>query len=87
MTKRWVLKEATDNTIMQLLSAELNINPILSALLVRRGVTNFAEAKQFFRPSYLHLHDPFLMKDMEKAITRIERAITDNEKNTNLRRL
>jgi single-stranded-DNA-specific exonuclease len=80
MTKRWVLKDAADDAIIQQLSAQLNINPVLSALLVRRGVTNFEEAKHFFRPNHLHLNDPFLMQDMEKAITRIEQAIANNEK-------
>ncbi|QHS54408.1 single-stranded-DNA-specific exonuclease RecJ [Mucilaginibacter sp. 14171R-50] len=80
MTKRWVLKDAADEAIIQQLSEQLNINPVLSSLLVRRGVTNFDEAKYFFRPSPLHLHDPFLMQDMEKAIDRIEQAITNDEK-------
>ncbi|MBB5396209.1 single-stranded-DNA-specific exonuclease RecJ [Mucilaginibacter sp. AK015] len=80
MTKRWVLKDAADNATIQQLSEQLNINPVLSSLLARRGVTNFDEAKYFFRPSHLHLHDPFLMQDMEKAIDRIEQAITNDEK-------
>ena len=51
-----------------------------ATLLLRRGITTFEEAKSFFRPSLDHLHDPFLMKDMEKAIERIGRAIRDGEK-------
>jgi single-stranded-DNA-specific exonuclease len=80
MTKRWVLKDAADTVTVQELAAGLNINSVLSTLLVRRGVNNFDEAKHFFRPSHLHLHDPFLMQDMEKAITRIENAIANYEK-------
>nr|WP_067056071.1 single-stranded-DNA-specific exonuclease RecJ [Mucilaginibacter sp. L294] len=80
MTKRWVLKDAADTVTVQELAAGLNINSVLSTLLVRRGVNTFDEAKYFFRPSHLHLHDPFLMQDMEKAITRIEQAIANNEK-------
>ncbi|MDB5000971.1 MAG: single-stranded-DNA-specific exonuclease RecJ [Mucilaginibacter sp.] len=80
MTKRWVLKDAADDSIVQELSAALNINPVLSSLLVHRGITNFEGARYFFRPSQLHLHDPFLMQDMEKAIERIEQAIAQNQK-------
>jgi single-stranded-DNA-specific exonuclease len=80
MTKRWVLNNTADEQAIQQLAAELNINPVLSKLLVSRGITTFEEAKYFFRPSELHLHDPFLMQDMEKAITRIEQAISTNEK-------
>ena len=80
MNKRWVLKDAADTLIVQELAAQLNINPVLATLLVHRGVKNFEEAKYFFRPTHLHLHDPFLMQDMEKAIDRIEQAIANNEK-------
>ncbi|WP_454804076.1 single-stranded-DNA-specific exonuclease RecJ [Mucilaginibacter phyllosphaerae] len=80
MTKRWVLKDAADAVTVQELADELNINPVLSTLLVQRGIKNFDDAKYFFRPNALHLHDPFLMQDMEKAIDRIEKAIATNEK-------
>jgi single-stranded-DNA-specific exonuclease len=80
MNKRWVLKDAADTVIVEELAAGLNINPILATLLVHRGIKNFEEAKYFFRPTHLHLHDPFLMQDMEKAIDRIEQAIANNEK-------
>jgi single-stranded-DNA-specific exonuclease len=80
MAKRWVLKDTADDTIVQQLAAELNISPVLSRLLVSRGVNTFEEARYFFRPSHLHLHDPFLMQDMEKAILRIEAAMANGEK-------
>lgn len=80
MTKRWVLKDAADAVTVQELADGLNINPVLSTLLVQRGIKNFEDAKYFFRPNALHLHDPFLMQDMEKAIDRIEKAIATNEK-------
>ncbi|MEO7213812.1 single-stranded-DNA-specific exonuclease RecJ [Mucilaginibacter sp.] len=80
MAKRWVLKDAADENIVQQLAQELNISTVLSNLLAQRGVNNFDEAKYFFRPTALHLHDPFLMQDMEKAITRIDAAIAANEK-------
>jgi single-stranded-DNA-specific exonuclease len=58
----------------------LNIDHNLANLLVQRGIKTFEEARSFFRPSLEELHDPFLMKDMDKAVERIEKAIANNEK-------
>lgn len=80
MQKRWVLKSKTDVKITNKLREELNINAVLTELLVSRGIGSFDEAKQFFRPQLSDLHDPFLMKDMEKAISRIIQAIGNKEK-------
>jgi single-stranded-DNA-specific exonuclease len=80
MAKRWVLKDAADGDIVQQLAEQLNISKVLSNMLAQRGIRDFEEAKYFFRPSPLHLHDPFLMQDMEKAIDRIDAAIAANEK-------
>ena len=77
--KRWTYLEA-DETLVNELRSQLKIHPVLCKLLVLRGVKTFDEAKEFFRPSLEKLHDPFLMKDMDKAITRIENAIAKNEK-------
>jgi single-stranded-DNA-specific exonuclease len=78
--KRWVLKPVSDNALVESLSKELGISKILSTLLVQRDIRTFEEAKKFFRPSLNDLHDPFLMKDMDKAIDRIECAIQKKEK-------
>lgn len=80
MNKRWVLKERGDPEIVQQLSRDLNINTLLSTLLVQRGVNSFEDARSFFRPKLLQLHDPFLMKDMDKAVYRVEKAIRNHEK-------
>jgi single-stranded-DNA-specific exonuclease len=80
MQKRWVIKDKADNDIVMELSHALNISTILANLLAQRGVANFDEAKNFFRPRLTQLHDPFLMKDMDKAIYRIEKAIRNREK-------
>ncbi|WP_333621933.1 single-stranded-DNA-specific exonuclease RecJ [Sphingobacterium multivorum] len=80
MQKRWVLKSKTDVKITNKLREELNINTVLAELLVSRGIETFDESKQFFRPQLSDLHDPFLMRDMEKAITRIIQAIGNKEK-------
>jgi single-stranded-DNA-specific exonuclease len=80
MEKRWVVKSVNDNTIVDKLTQSLNIDPILACLLEQRGVFTFSEAKDFFRPTLDCLHDPFLIKDMDKAIKRIEDAISLGEK-------
>ncbi|NCA84702.1 MAG: single-stranded-DNA-specific exonuclease RecJ [Clostridia bacterium] len=80
MQKRWVLKEKADNDTVMELSRALNISTILANLLAQREVANFDEAKNFFRPKLSQLHDPFLMKDMDKAVYRIEKAIRKREK-------
>ncbi len=77
--KRWVLKEQGKPALVADLSKQLNIGPVLANLLTQRSVHSFEEAKKFFRPSITDLYDPFLMKDMDKAIDRLERAITNNE--------
>ncbi|MGD0712471.1 MAG: single-stranded-DNA-specific exonuclease RecJ, partial [Bacteroidales bacterium] len=80
MDKRWVIKEPGDDGIEKSLSKDLNISRQLARLLAQRGIKTFEEAKAFFRPELCQLHDPFLMKDMDIAISRIEKAIRKNEK-------
>lgn len=80
MNKKWVIKNRGDDEHIQSLASELNINPILANLLIQRGHDTFEKAKEFFRPSLNMLHDPFLMKDMDKAIARIDKAISEKEK-------
>lgn len=80
MEKRWVENRAVDETIISQLADQLNITSIIATLLVNRGISNFKEAEEFFRPKPSHIHDPFLMKDMDKAISRIQKAINNNER-------
>jgi single-stranded-DNA-specific exonuclease len=80
MDKRWVLKEQGDKDKVRHLAEALNIDQNLANLLVQRGIETFEEARSFFRPSLNELHDPFLMKDMQKAVDRIEKALENNEK-------
>ncbi|MCG3167913.1 MAG: Single-stranded-DNA-specific exonuclease RecJ [Bacteroidia bacterium] len=79
MQKRWLVKSKPEATIVDSLSASLNIDHKLASLLAQRGVTTFEEAKHFFRPEYSDLHNPFLMKDMDKAVARLEQAIAKGE--------
>ena len=76
---RWTLKPKPDSQKVISLAKELNVEPIIASLLVQRGVESYEEAKKFFRPSLEDLHDPFLMKDMDKAVVRIEHAINNGE--------
>ena len=69
------MKDDADPEIRSRLSSELGIDPVLAGLLVQRGITTFSEARSFFRPDLADLHDPFLMKDMDKAVGRIRQAI------------
>ena len=80
MQKRWVLKPKNNSNKVNQLKQDIGVNDIVANLLVSREVETFEQSKLFFRPSLEHLHDPFLMKDMDKAISRIERAIGNNEK-------
>lgn len=76
---RWIVKEKPDPKKTEQLSKALGIDRTLSSILVQRGIDNFDKAKHFFRPSLEDLHDPFLMKDMDKAVQRIQQAIDLNE--------
>ncbi len=80
METRWLLNKQVDNQQVAELSKVLGIDEHLATLLVQRGITNFDEAKTFFRPSLDQLYDPFLMKDMDKAVERVLRAINEGEK-------
>jgi len=77
--KRWAVISAKKEDLIEKLTASLNIHPALSQLLVHRGVVSFPEARDFFRPSLDNLLDPFLMKDMDVALRRIEKAMERNE--------
>ena len=80
METRWIIAKDADKQLVKSLSESLGIDEILATLLVQRGITNYEEAKDFFRPSLEHLHDPFLMKDMDKAVDRLQKAMNDGEK-------
>lgn len=78
--REWRLREPADPDNVAQLAAELGVDPVLATLLINRGVKTFEEARAFFRPSLSALHDPFLMKDMDKAVARLEKAISSSEK-------
>jgi len=74
------LKEAPDEKSILALSDSLNISHALASILIQRNITNFFEAKNFFRPSLTTIHDPFLMNGMQEASIRVINALTNNEK-------
>jgi single-stranded-DNA-specific exonuclease len=76
---RWTLKSKPSEDKIKHLAQALNVEDFVATLLIQRGIETFEDAKNFFRPSLEHLHDPFLMKDMDKAVSRIESAIENQE--------
>jgi len=82
--KRWIhrpLPETNEELqAVEDLTRQLNVSPFLATLLVQRGVYTFDQARTFFRPELTHLHDPFLMQDMDKAVRRLELAFIRQEK-------
>ncbi|GAA3518981.1 single-stranded-DNA-specific exonuclease RecJ [Aquimarina addita] len=76
---RWTLKPKPKRSVIDKLSEALNVDVVIASLLVQRGIETYEEAKQFFRPSLRDLHDPFLMKDMDLAVARIEKAMANHE--------
>ncbi|HSC53656.1 MAG TPA: single-stranded-DNA-specific exonuclease RecJ [Phnomibacter sp.] len=79
MEKRWnVLPHFEERTIA--LQQQLNVNAVICSILVQRGIDNFESAKKYFRPSLAELHNPFLMKDMQKAVDRVLLAFERKER-------
>ena len=76
---RWTLKPKPESSKVEDLSKALHIDDIVATLLLQRGIDSYEVAKTFFRPSFEDLHDPFLMRDMDKAVARIEKAIEQGE--------
>jgi single-stranded-DNA-specific exonuclease len=80
MERKWIMKQKGNPADVQRLAEELSIDTVLANLLVQRGIYTFQDARAFFRPKLEDLHDPFLMKDMDVAVNRINNAIKENEK-------
>ena len=79
MEKRWKVIKPDEGKV-ELLRSELKIHQVLCRMLVHRGIETFDQAKQFFRPQLTDLLDPWLMKDMHKAVERIQQAVSAGEK-------
>lgn len=79
-SKLWKSKEQPANEVVQELAKSLSVDALVATLLVQRGISTYDEARMFFRPSLEELHDPFLMKDMDKAVQRILDALEEDQK-------
>ena len=79
MEKRWRILDTDEEKVSELQRA-LGISNVICKILVQRGLYTFDQAKSFFRPQLTDLHDPYLMKDMDKAVDRITKAISEREK-------
>ena len=82
MESRWIINNLSeeDERCKESLVEELKINPTLCQLLVQRGIRTMEDARRFFHPQLNHIHDPFLLNDMDKAVERINRALGKKEK-------
>ena len=78
--RKWTVHESGNPESVDRLATELGVDRVLAELLFQRGVTTFEQARSFFRPSLEDLHDPFLMKDMDKAVERLHEAIVKGQK-------
>ncbi len=77
--KRWVVKPLGSQELVDNLATKLSISPVLAQLLSQRGIDSVEKARNFFNPQLSDLHDPFLMKDMDRAVERIEAAVANDE--------
>lgn len=80
MSARWLIKSEPEQEVVKILENEVRLPNVLAKVLAQRGVKSFDQAKEFFRPTLQMLHNPFLMKDMDKAVERILLAIENQEK-------
>ena len=80
MQKRWLVKSPIETSKVEELRSALKVDRVVSELLLQREIKTFDKAQAFFRPSITELHNPFLMRDMDKAVERINLAISKNEK-------
>ena len=78
--KRWEVKAQGDPNAVAAIASHIGISPVLANLLVQRGIDTVEKAERFFDPQLAYLHDPFLMKDMDRAVSRVEQAVERNER-------
>ncbi|MFZ4786238.1 MAG: DHH family phosphoesterase [Flavobacteriales bacterium] len=80
MEKNWIAKIQPEQQQVSDLASDTTMSPVLCSLLIQRGITVFEEAKAFFRPHLNQLHDPFLMRDMDRAVDRLQEALESDQK-------
>lgn len=80
MNKKWIIRQPIDRTTVEQFRSDLKVNSVVSELLLQRGIDTYDKAEHFFRPKLEDLHNPFLMKNMEETVVRLNKAIERNEK-------
>jgi single-stranded-DNA-specific exonuclease len=80
LSRKWIYDPVPDEQVIEKLSASINVSATIAAILLNRGISDFEQARKFFRPDLNDLHDPFSMQDMTKAVLRLHRAVRDGEK-------
>ncbi len=80
LNRKWIYDPLPDEQAVERLSAAINVRASLAAILINRGICDFDQARKFFRPDLNDLHDPFKMKDMDRAVERLNHAIQNREK-------
>ncbi len=80
MKRKWLIKDAPDLAVVERLKQEMNVSEIVAHMLVQRDISDFNEAKDFFRGTLDKMHDPFLMKNMKAAVDRLQQALEEGEK-------
>ncbi len=80
ISRAWKIRENGYSQEVESLATALGVSQVISTILVQRGIKTFEQARSFFRPEISALYDPFLMKDMEQAVTRLEKALKNQEK-------
>ncbi|MBN2697475.1 MAG: single-stranded-DNA-specific exonuclease RecJ [Bacteroidales bacterium] len=80
MEKNWIIKEQGNDKEVDALSHALGVDRTIANLLIQRNIKSYEQARAFFRPDLADLHDPYLMKDMDRAVQRIRKAEADGEK-------
>jgi len=79
MQKRWFIRETPSDQVIMELESSLKVTPLMAALLSQRELHTPESARTFFKPGLPQLHDPFLMKDMDRAVERVEKAVAENQ--------
>ncbi|MDX2359270.1 MAG: single-stranded-DNA-specific exonuclease RecJ [Crocinitomicaceae bacterium] len=80
MQKRWLVHTPAESTVVEDFRSKLKVDPIVAELLLQRGIESYEAAENFFRPKLDGLHDPFLMKDMDLAVDRLQEAINEGQR-------
>ena len=80
LNRKWIYDPPPDEQAVERLSLAINVRASLAAILINRGICDFEQARKFFRPDLNDLHDPFKMKDMDRAVERLNHAIQNREK-------